>query len=111
MYCARFFKIATYVAKRLDVKKQEMNRACCYQLKSREWRQDNITKMFRDMALSIDVHPVYLGVVPESKGRVWSPNGIDIATEVVHHIFEFADNAKQKVTFTLSLINPTAEIS
>lgn len=99
LYCARMGVLCFHIVRKIDAKKLDFSRAWGYQLVSDMFSKHQIKTMMKDLALSLGVHPYVFGVVPESQGRVYVPQGTRIDLYVVNNVFEYMDNkTKSKVT-------------
>lgn len=56
-------------------------------------------RILYDLALTIDVHPLALGVIPESTGQVYLPKSVYIDTIVISDIIAYKNEASKSAVF------------
>lgn len=100
-YIAKFYIIARFISRKMDARLPSTNRAVGYRLVSKLMKQDTISRMIKDLALTMNVHPYALGIVPENKGRVYVPDGVIVKTRTVGNILAYAENKGSHVLLDL----------
>ncbi|KAI9741407.1 MAG: hypothetical protein M1834_003124 [Cirrosporium novae-zelandiae] len=89
-YWATIIVVIRQMLSRLAYHAQENERKVGYELRRPGLTAERANKLLKDIAITIGVHPISLGVIPESQGEVSIPSGWKLAAMTISNVFEYS---------------------